>query len=130
MRKQYIKLFVFTLIFDLVYLIGFNWERQFRDARIYGGPFALSFVPALFLYMIFYGYYSYIATKKLIIPNCLLLFLLVLLFVGWSFIAEGISETLILSNLLLCFVDGFRFVGFSLLSGLLTKIVCFLRKNK
>lgn len=80
MRKQYIKLFVFTLIFDLVYLIGFNWERQFRDARIYGGPFALSFVPALFLYMIFLWVLFIYCNQKVDYPQ-----LLVAVFISIAF---------------------------------------------
>ena len=130
MKKQYSILFSLNLCFCIIYLIGFNWENQFPDARLYGGPFILSFVPAFLLYLVFYGCFSYVKTKKLIIPNCLLLFLLILFFLCWTVIRIGIPKMILLSNLFKCLAASFISVGLSLSFGLLTKFMCYLRKNK
>lgn len=129
MKKQYLLLFVLNLCFCSTYLIGFCWENQFPDARQYGGPFIWSFVPVFLLYLIFYGCFSYVRTKKLIVPNCLLLFLLILFFLTWMFIRIGSPEIFFLSNLLKCLLASFLSVGISLLCGLSTKFIYYLRKK-
>ncbi len=130
MKKQYTILSILTMCFYSIYLMGFNWENQFPDARQYGGPFILSFVPAFLLYLVFYGCFSYIRTKKLIIPNCLLLLLSILFFVCWTFIRLGISRLVFSSYFPKCLVAGFIPVSISLLFGLLIKFVYYFRKNK
>lgn len=130
MKKQYSILSVLTMCFYSIYLMGFNWENQFPDARQYGGPFLWSFVPALLLYLIFYGCFSYAKIQKLIIPNCLLLLLSILFFVCWTFIRLGTSRTVFLSYFPKCLVAGFIPVSISLLFGSLTKFLYYFRKNK
>lgn len=129
MKKQYLLLFVLNLCFCSTYLIGFCWENQFPDARQYGGPFIWSFVPVFLLYLIFYGCFSYVKTKKLIIPNCLLLLFSISFFLCWTLIRIGVSEPFLGSNLLRCFPAGVIPPGISLLCGLLTKLIYYLRKK-
>ena len=130
MKKQYIKLIVFNSIFFLIYMLGMIWERQFEDARNYGGLFVWSFYPVLFVYLIFYGCYSYIKTKRVVVPNLLLLLFLVLYFVWLIYLSPlsnktaGIADSykiLLLSGL----ITGVS-VGFSLL----TKLICFSIKRQ
>ena len=130
MKKQYLILFIFNLCFCSIYLMGIRWEYQFMDARLYGGPFVLSFLPVLLVYLIIYGCFSYVRTKKLIKPNCLLLFFLVLFFLCWTNIRIEITKTNFLSNMLKCVAGGFISVGVSLFFGVLTKLVCYFQKKE
>lgn len=130
MKKQYKLLFVLNLCFCIIYLMGFKWEYQFPDAQQYGGPFVLSFVPIFLFYLIFYGCFSYVKTKKIIIPNCLLLFLLIPFFLCWTFIRPQESKVLWLSYLPKCLVASFISFIVSSIFGLIAKSIYFLRKNK
>lgn len=123
MKKQYIKLIVSNSVFFLIYIVGLIWESQFEDARNYGGPFALSLYPVLLVYLIFYGCCSYAKTKKIIVPNLLLLFFLIVYFC-WMFYLSPLSngttrindipEIVLLSGL---------FTGISVVFSLLTKLI-------
>ena len=127
MVKQYIKLFISINAFFLFYALGITWEKSqvASGAGYYGGFFAWSFLVATFFFLALYGFYSYVKTKKIILPNLLLLFF-VCLYYFWIFYGlfstKGL-EDVDFSLLTKCL----PFVGISVFSGLIVKLILWLK---
>lgn len=128
MVKQYIKLFVLINAFFLFYALGIAWEKSQVDpgAGYYGGFFAWTFLPAMFFFLVLYGCYSYVKTKKLILPNLFLL-LFICFYYFWIFYLGLLSTNSFDDVGLTLLTKCLPFVGISVLCGLIAKLVLWLK---
>ena len=125
MLKQYIKLFIITNVFFLIYAIGITWEEIKAEPGIdyYGGFFTWTFLPAVLFFLILYGCYSYVKTKRIILPNLLLMFLLIFYFCWIFCMTPRAPKTFDGDYILEALTWSPVFIGVSVLFGLLVKFV-------
>lgn len=128
MIKQYIKLFVLINTFFLFYALGITWEKSQVDpgTGYYGGFFAWTFLPAMLFFLVLYGCYSYLRTKKIILPNLLLL-LFVYLYFLWIFYSGLLSTNSFDDAGLTLLIQCLPFVTISVFCGLIVKLVLWLK---
>lgn len=128
MIKQYIKLFVLINTFFLFYALGITWEKSQVDpgTGYYGGFFAWTFLPVMLFFLVLYGCYSYLRTKKIILPNLLLL-LFVYLYFLWIFYSGLLSTNSFDDAGLTLLTQCLPFVTISVFCGLIVKLVLWLK---
>lgn len=128
MVKQYIKLFVLINAFFLFYALGITWEKSqvAPGAGYYGGFFAWTFLPAMFFFLALYGCYSYVKTKKIILPNLLLL-LFICLYYFWIFYLGLLSTNTFDDVGFTLLTKCLPFVGISVFCGFIVKLVLWLK---
>lgn len=131
MVKQYIKLFIIINAFFLFYVLGITWEKSqvTPGTGYYGGFFAWTFLPAMFFFLVLYGCYSYAKTKKIILPN-LLLMILIPIYYFWIFYLGLLSRKSFLTVDYSFLTKCLSFVGISVLCGVIIKLVLWLKNLK
>ena len=123
MTNIYIKLGTLSGVVFLVGYIILNLEASYTQPGGYGGYFSLSYPLVLFSYYVFYGCFSYIKTKRVLLSNLLLLLISVAFWILNSprMTADVIGEAVSIS---------FMFCGVSFAFSLLTKLICWLKNRK
>ena len=131
MVKQYIKLFIIINAFFLFYALGITWEKSqvTPGTGYYGGFFAWTFLPAMFFFLVLYGCYSYAKTKKIILPNLLLMILLPIYYF-WIFCLGLLSRKSFLTVDYSFLTKCLSFVGISVLCGVIIKLVLWVKNLK
>lgn len=131
MVKQYIKLFIIINAFFLFYALGITWEKSqvTPGTGYYGGFFAWTFLPAMFFFLVLYGCYSYAKTKKIILPNLLLMILLPIYYF-WIFYLGLLSRKSFLTVDYSFLTKCLSFVGISVLCGVIIKLVLWVKNLK
>ncbi len=124
MVKQYIKFFVLINAFFLFYALGITWEKAqvYPGTGYYGGFFAWTFLPAMFFFLVLYGCYAYVKTKKIVLPNLLLL-IFVCIYYFWIFYLGLLSTNTFDDVGFILIIKCLPFVGISVFCGLISKLV-------
>ena len=114
------KLFLVNAVFFGLFLIAFLYETTIPSYDLQYFDFSVIFIPTYVLYIVFYGIFSFLYTKKIILPNvqlffCSLVFFYIGLEVPFHWLSAAIPKVRETWNFLVVIV------GVSLGLGLLTK---------
>ena len=120
------NLFIVNAVFFGLFLIAFLYETTIPSSDLQYLDSSVIFIPAYVLYIVFYGIFSFLYTKKIILPNVQFFFFsLVFFYIGLEVPFHWLSSSIPKVNEALVFVV--VSVGISFLFGVFTKGICFLK---